>query len=173
MLAILIGLPLSKLAPLPELKPLPQFTKCIPGKKRTSTTTRVVDGDTLWLRGQNIRLMGFDTLEAQTAFCAENEELHMYETHFGQVATQSLSYLLNHKEWTIEYFGPDRSGTRRLATIRINGKDAGDQLLPMDRSFVGLMARNFDAGFRRNGQSLKARDSRFSTELVSESLARQ
>ncbi|MEP3277033.1 MAG: thermonuclease family protein [Stappiaceae bacterium] len=113
----------------PEPKPLPQFEYCVSGKQRTADTTCVVDGDTVWLKGEKIRLRDFDTPETYTAFCKEDERQQRYEKALGRQAALELLYLLNYKRWTIEYFGMDRSGKRRLATIRIDGKDVGDMLI--------------------------------------------
>ncbi|MEP3278342.1 MAG: thermonuclease family protein [Stappiaceae bacterium] len=91
-----------------------QFNICPRGKKRTKTTTCIVDGDTIWLRGVNIRLKDFDTPETYTSLCGGNEERRL-----GKRATRRLQELLNGNRWTIEYYGMDGSGKRRLATIRI------------------------------------------------------
>ncbi len=128
--AILVGLPLSKPAPIPEPKPVAiKFDICPRGKKRTSTTTCVVDGDTIWLRGRYIRLKDFDTPETQTAFCTDNKKQQAYERGIGRQATLTLIHTLNNNHWTIEYFGKDRSGKRHLATIRINGIDIGEKMI--------------------------------------------
>ncbi|WP_162783621.1 thermonuclease family protein [Devosia naphthalenivorans] len=85
----------------------------------------MVDGDTLWLQGENIRLKDFDTPEPQSSICggqAEKELAHQ--------ASARMLELLNGNEWTIERLGYDStSSKRRLATIRIGSRDVGDILI--------------------------------------------
>jgi micrococcal nuclease len=85
----------------------------------------VVDGDTIWLDGENIRLKDFDTPEPQTQICGGAGEVAL-----AHRASARLQDLLNSNEWTIERFGLDGTRSRRtLATIRINGRDVGDILI--------------------------------------------
>lgn len=85
----------------------------------------VVDGDTLWLMGENIRLKDFDTPEPQTQVCGGRAEIEL-----AHRASARLLELLNSQPWTIERFGTDgTSSRRRLATIRIDGVDVGDILI--------------------------------------------
>ena len=102
----------------------PQLEMC-GNRPNTPDKTCLVDGDTLWLVGENIRLKDFDTPEPQTALCGgENEK------RLAQLASARLLQLLNGSEWTIERFGYDgTSSRRRLATIRIEGQDIGDILI--------------------------------------------
>jgi micrococcal nuclease len=94
-------------------------------RRNTADKTCLVDGDTLWLYGENIRLKDFDTPEPQSAICggaAEKELAHR--------ASARLLQLLNSNNWTIERFGYDStSSKRRLATIKIDGYDVGDILI--------------------------------------------
>jgi endonuclease YncB( thermonuclease family) len=96
---------------------------CQPGERNTSTKTCVVDGDTLWLHGENIRLESFDTPEPQTNVCGG-----AFERQLAHQSSARLLELLNSHDWTIERFGYDPNG-RRLATIRIGGVDVGDILI--------------------------------------------
>lgn len=100
-----------------------QFEKCVPGQKRSATETCVVDGDTIWLDGENIRLKDFDTPEPTTNICGGRAEIEL-----AHRASARLLDLLNSNDWQIQYFGMDRFG-RRLATIRIDGVDVGDVLI--------------------------------------------
>ena len=85
----------------------------------------LVDGDTLWLSGENIRLKDFDTPEPQSAVCGGEAEKEL-----ARAASARLLQLLNGNEWTIERFGHDStSSRRRLATITIGGQDIGDILI--------------------------------------------
>ncbi len=131
LLAILTLYPVVPLPPknVPVAKPLPHFEYCVSGKQRTADTTCVVDGDTVWLKGEKIRLKDFDTPETHTSFCTNNRRQRNYERLLGRRAALELLGLLNTNKWTIEYLGMDRSGKRLLATIRIDGKDIGDILI--------------------------------------------
>jgi endonuclease YncB( thermonuclease family) len=94
-------------------------------RRNTSDKTCVVDGDTLWLNGENIRLKDFDTPEPQSAICGGAAEVAL-----AKRASARLLELLNNNAWTIERFGLDStSNKRRLATIRIDGQDVGDMLI--------------------------------------------
>jgi endonuclease YncB( thermonuclease family) len=94
-------------------------------RANTADKTCLVDGDTLWLQGENIRLKDFDTPEPQSAICGGEREKAL-----AHQASARLLELLNGNEWTIERFGYDStSSKRRLATIRINGRDVGDILI--------------------------------------------
>lgn len=101
------------------------FDKCVPGQKRSTTETCVVDGDTLWLDGVKIRLEGFDTPEPQTAICGGRAEVEL-----AHRASDRLVELLNGNVWEIQYHGLDSTREkRRLATISIAGRDVGDILI--------------------------------------------
>ena len=93
-------------------------------RPNTPHKTCLVDGDTLWLDGENIRLESFDTPEPQTAICGGE-----FEKDLAHQASARLLELLNANEWTIETFGMDNTGERRLATIRIDRRDVGDILI--------------------------------------------
>lgn len=94
-------------------------------RPNTADKTCVVDGDTLWLQGENIRLKDFDTPEPQTQICGGAAEVAL-----ARRASTRLLELLNGNDWTIERFGHDSTSSRRtLATIRINGRDVGDILI--------------------------------------------
>jgi endonuclease YncB( thermonuclease family) len=92
-------------------------------QRNTPTKTCVVDGDTLWLQGEKIRLKDFDTPETQGNLCGGRSEVEL-----GKQAAVRLTELLNRNRWTIERFGKDRY-RRPLATIRIGGVDVGDILI--------------------------------------------
>jgi micrococcal nuclease len=98
---------------------------CSAGESNTSTKTCLVDGDTLWLHGENIRLKSFDTPEPHTSLCGGEAERAL-----ARRASARLLELLNGNSWTIERFGHDDTRRkRRLATIRIGGRDVGDILI--------------------------------------------
>ena len=91
----------------------------------TSNKTCLFDGDTLWLQGENIRLKGIDTPELRTHLCGR-----YFEVNLARLASARLLQLLNGAAWTIERFGFDSTTSkRRLATIRIDGRDVGEILI--------------------------------------------
>jgi micrococcal nuclease len=95
------------------------------GRPNTPDKTCLVDGDTLWLYGENIRLKDFDTPEPQTQICGGAAEIAL-----AQQASARLLDILNKHEWTIERFEYDSTASRRrLATIRIDGRDVGQILI--------------------------------------------
>lgn len=101
----------------------PQLDMCAPGQRNTPTKTCIVDGDTIWLNGENIRLEGFDTPEPMSQICGGDQEKVL-----AAQASARLRELLNGNEWTIERDGMDRNG-RTLATISIGGRDVGEWLV--------------------------------------------
>lgn len=92
---------------------------CGSGKRYTC----VVDGDTLWLEGEKIRLQGFDTPETTTNICGGQNEVIL-----GRKAAQRLVELLKQDGHTIQRSGKDRYG-RTLATIYLDGVDIGEILI--------------------------------------------
>lgn len=95
------------------------FEKCGSAKR----VTCVVDGDTIWLDGEKIRLMGFDTPEPTTNVCGGSREKVL-----AGKATQRLIELLTTNEFTLERHGKDRH-KRTLAVLQISGKNVGDVLI--------------------------------------------
>ena len=84
----------------------------------------VVDGDTIWLNGRNLRLGSYDTPEPYDDICGGSAEVAL-----AHRASSRLLALLNSNQWTVEYGGVDGTGARTLATIRIAGRDVGDILI--------------------------------------------
>jgi micrococcal nuclease len=108
----------------PALAADPQLSMC-GNRPNTPTKTCLVDGDTLWLAGENIRLRDFDTPEPQTGICGGAAEVAL-----AHRASARMLELLSGNGWTIERFGLDGTRSkRRLATIRIGGRDVGDILI--------------------------------------------
>lgn len=85
--------------------------------------TCVVDGDTIWLQGVNLRLEGYDTPEPYTNICGGQAEVTL-----AKRASARLLQLLNSNPFTVEKSGTDRFD-RTLATIRIGSTDVGDILI--------------------------------------------
>ncbi|MCK4712810.1 MAG: thermonuclease family protein [Marinosulfonomonas sp.] len=104
--------------------PTENLALCSAQRSRASTRTCIVDGDTLWLNGVNIQMKDFDTPEPRVNICGS-----FFEIDLAYAATNRLQELLNSNAWTIETFGIDGTGARRLATIKINGEDVGETLI--------------------------------------------
>ncbi|WP_022673998.1 thermonuclease family protein [Novosphingopyxis baekryungensis] len=81
----------------------------------------VVDGDTIWLKGEKIRLLDIDTPETHPPRCAREAQL-------GHAATQRLYALLNGAPVSMRRDGTDRYG-RTLAVVMTNNRPVGDQLI--------------------------------------------
>ncbi|MFN3863767.1 MAG: thermonuclease family protein [Erythrobacter sp.] len=87
--------------------------------------TCVVDGDTIWYRGEKIRIADLDTPEVTSPGCAN-------EAAMGRKATLRLQALLNEGPFTLESntFGPseDKYG-RSLKLVTRGGKSIGAVLV--------------------------------------------
>lgn len=87
-------------------------------------TNCVVDGDTIWLAGQNIRIADIDAPETHEYRCPEEKAL-------GDRATQRLHQLVNSGAVTLEPIG-DRDVDvygRKLRIVSVNGTSVGDTLV--------------------------------------------
>ena len=107
-----------------NVEPIANLEICGKYQRNTNDKTCVVDGDTLWLDGVNIRLKDFDTPEPRTNICGGSTELEL-----ARAATNRLQELLNDNSWTIQTFNMDGTGKRLLATIKIANEDVGDILI--------------------------------------------
>jgi micrococcal nuclease len=85
--------------------------------------TCVVDGDTIWLDGVNLRLQSFDTPEPYNDICGGAAEVAL-----AKRASARLLQLLRGNAFVVQTGGTDRYG-RTLATLRIHGQDVGDILI--------------------------------------------
>lgn len=83
----------------------------------------VVDGDTIWLEGQKIRVADIDAPETHEYRCASEKEL-------GDRATKRLKDLLESGPITLGSIDrdEDRYG-RKLRIVRVNGRSVGDTLV--------------------------------------------
>ena len=112
---------LSALGPSPalaEARPQENLPICRGGKRITC----VVDGDTLWLDGEKIRVLGIDAPEVgNTAKCRK-------EVATGRVATERFRELVSAGSIELRRDGSDRYG-RTLARVLVDGRDAGAQLV--------------------------------------------
>ncbi|MEM9050280.1 MAG: thermonuclease family protein [Pseudomonadota bacterium] len=95
----------------------------------------VVDGDTVWLGGEKIRLAGIDAPEVHDPKCGRTE------LDLGYAATARLAELLSAEPIVIYRIGTDRYG-RTLADITAGGHDVGTLLVAEG------MARNWPDGPR-------------------------
>lgn len=89
---------------------------CPPGPRDNC----VVDGDTIWWRGEKIRIADIDAPEMQGR-CD-------YETRLAYAARDRLIVLLNDEGFRIHRNGTDRYG-RTLAILTNSGGSIGDQLV--------------------------------------------
>lgn len=103
----------------PDTAVTARFTMC--GRNRY---TCIVDGETIWFQGQNLRLKSFDAPEPHDGICGGVQEVTL-----ANRASARLLELLNGNPFTVETFGIDGTGSRTLATIRIGGHDVGDILI--------------------------------------------
>jgi micrococcal nuclease len=86
-------------------------------------TNCVVDGDTIWLRGQKIRVADIDAPETHPSRCAHEAEL-------GGQATRRLRQLLNGGAVSLAPIDRDvdRFG-RKLRIVLVDGRSVGDTLV--------------------------------------------
>jgi len=99
-------------------QPALAIDECGSGKR----VTCVVDGDTIWLEGEKIRIQDYDTPETTTNICGGSQE-----TALGRKATKRLIELLDQGA-TVQRTGRDKYG-RTLAIIRVNGRSVGEVLI--------------------------------------------
>lgn len=83
----------------------------------------VVDGDTIWLEGQNIRIADIDAPETHEFGCPEEKAL-------GDRATQRLHELVNSGPVTLQSIDRDEDvHGRKLRLVMVNGTSVGDTLV--------------------------------------------
>lgn len=80
----------------------------------------IVDGDTIWVNGEKIRLQGFNAPEMNGS-CEQERRLAVK-------ARDELRRAINGRSLAIERNGQDRYG-RTLATVRVDGRDVADELI--------------------------------------------
>lgn len=83
----------------------------------------VVDGDTIWLEGQNIRIADIDAPETHEPRCPAEKSL-------GERATQRLQELVNSGPVTLQSIDRDEdSYGRKLRLVYVSGTSVGDTLV--------------------------------------------
>lgn len=83
----------------------------------------VVDGDTIWLEGQNIRIADIDAPETHEYGCPEEKAL-------GDQATQRLIQLVNNGPVSLSSIDRNEDGYgRKLRLVMVNGTSVGDALV--------------------------------------------
>lgn len=83
----------------------------------------VVDGDTIWLKGEKIRIADIDAPETHDYRCASEKEL-------GDRATRRLHQLLDGGLIGLRPIGRDRDRYgRKLRVVLIDGESVGDILV--------------------------------------------
>lgn len=96
----------------------------------------VVDGDTIWLRGEKIRVADIDAPETHDPRCQSEKEL-------GDRATLRLQELVNSGDVTVRPIDRDKdSYGRKLRIVLVDGHSVGDAL-------VGEELARWYAGARR------------------------
>ena len=86
-------------------------------------TNCVVDGDTIWYHGNNIRIADIDTPETHPPSCAREAEL-------GAAATQRLQSLLNAGAFSLQSIDRDTDYYgRQLRVLTRGGKSIGGMLV--------------------------------------------
>lgn len=102
---------------------------CHPGERNGPEKHCIVDGDTLWFHGSNLRLKDFDTPEptAHNSKCPQGQT--QLEVELAARASARLLELINGEDFTVEQYGVDSTGHRWEGTVRINGVDVGDILI--------------------------------------------
>lgn len=95
------------------------FSECGSGGR----VTCVVDGDTIWLNGEKIRIADINTPEVSEPQCAEEAQL-------GAQATQRLIGLLNEGGFSLESVDRDEDAYgRKLRVITRDGDSVGQRLV--------------------------------------------
>lgn len=96
----------------------------------------VVDGDTIWIKGENVRIADVDAPETHEYRCAQEKAL-------GDRATARLRELVNSGTVSLEEVERDRDGYgRKLRRVLVDGRNVGDTLIG-----EGL-ARKYERGRR-------------------------
>ena len=110
-------------SPCTRLRPPPRATASFGLCSGPGRVTCVVDGDTLWYRGEKIRIADINAPEVSHPACS-------HEAALGAQATTRLVVLLNRGPFTLEPIdrNRDRYG-RLLRTVTRGGASVGEELV--------------------------------------------
>jgi len=112
---ILSGLPALSIPAQAAQASQTRFTLCTQGGGENC----VVDGDTIWLQGEKIRIADIDTPETHPARCA-------HEALLGEKATLRLRDLLNQGRFSVQPIQRDRDHYgRKLRILERDGQSLG------------------------------------------------
>jgi len=112
---ILIGLTVLCIPPQTAQARQAHFTLCTQGGGENC----VVDGDTIWLQGEKIRIADIDTPETHPSRCAQ-------EALLGEKATLRLRDLLNQGRLSVQPIKRDRDRYgRKLRILERDGQSLG------------------------------------------------
>jgi len=96
-------------------------------------TNCVVDGDTVWIAGEKVRIAGIDAPETHEFKCAEEAEL-------GRRSAERLRAMLNSGAVVATPAGRDRDPNGRLLrNVAVDGRDVGKALIAegLARDYAG------------------------------------
>lgn len=100
---------------------LPSLAANFPVCKGGHRVTCVVDGDTFWLKGEKVRVDGYDSPEMGEPKCSR-PALGAVEARFA------LARLLNSGRVELDRRGTDRYG-RTLARVLVDGRDITKEMI--------------------------------------------
>ena len=109
---------------------------------------RVIDGDTLEVRGQRIRLFGVDAPELGQPWRDAKDAEH----DAGNAAKAALSSLIEGKRITVKALHEDQY-KRLVAVVKVNGRDVARSLVIQGWAFAAPGSKRY----RRIGQSARRR----------------
>lgn len=97
---------------------------CVPNRTQLSASEiYVIDGDTIDISGERVRLIGFDTPETYRAKCS-------FEKNLGDNASVRLAELVAGSSVLEISYKPRRDNYGRLlGNLYVNGKDVGSVLV--------------------------------------------
>lgn len=92
----------------------------------------VVDGDTFWIEGEKVRIVGIDAPETSGSdrckYLRTGKNPSWCDFELGSKARTALGTLLSSGSVEIYRQGYDKYG-RTLATVSVSGRDVGDALI--------------------------------------------
>ena len=128
MIQLRLLLPIAAMVVLPVAADEP-MRMCYSGERNGPEKHCIVDGDTIWFSGSNLRLKDFDTPEpiAHNSKCPGGQTA--LEVELAAKASARLLELINTRPFSVEQYGVDTTGYRWEGTVRFDGRDVGDILI--------------------------------------------